>query len=64
MSYYRICPECGAALDPGEMCDCKESHVHFAFAQLTPDNQARVNRRISALYAEQNAGREFARPRV
>ena len=22
MSYYRICPYCGAALDPGEKCDC------------------------------------------
>jgi len=20
--YYRICPECGAHLDPGEICDC------------------------------------------
>ena len=20
---YRICPYCGAALDPGEICDCK-----------------------------------------
>lgn len=19
---YRICPDCGAALDPGEICDC------------------------------------------
>lgn len=25
MSYYRICPECGAALDPGEVCDCRTS---------------------------------------
>lgn len=24
MSYYRICPDCGAHLDPGERCDCKE----------------------------------------
>lgn len=23
MSYYRICPDCGAALDPGEPCDCR-----------------------------------------
>lgn len=22
MPYYRICPLCGAALDPGEPCDC------------------------------------------
>lgn len=22
MSYYRICPNCGAHLDPGEKCDC------------------------------------------
>ena len=24
MSYYNVCPECGAALDPAEKCDCKE----------------------------------------
>lgn len=24
MSYYDTCPECGATLDPGEKCDCKE----------------------------------------
>lgn len=24
MSYYRTCPTCGAALDPGERCDCTE----------------------------------------
>lgn len=22
---YRICPECGAYLDPGEVCDCHKS---------------------------------------
>lgn len=22
--YFRICPECGAYLDPGEACDCKK----------------------------------------
>lgn len=24
MAYYRICPDCGARLDPGERCDCHE----------------------------------------
>lgn len=23
MSYYRVCPICGAFLDPGELCDCR-----------------------------------------
>ncbi len=22
MSWYHICPHCGAHLDPGEVCDC------------------------------------------
>ncbi len=21
---YRVCPDCGSNLDPGERCDCKE----------------------------------------
>ncbi len=24
MAYYRICPDCGCNLDPGEKCDCQE----------------------------------------
>lgn len=24
MPYYRSCPMCGAALDPGEICDCQD----------------------------------------
>lgn len=24
MSQYITCPDCGANLDPGEKCDCKE----------------------------------------
>ena len=25
MSYYKTCPICGANLDPGERCDCREA---------------------------------------
>ena len=24
MAYYNTCPDCGAHLDPGESCDCKD----------------------------------------
>lgn len=25
MAFYKICPRCGAHLDPGEPCDCEEA---------------------------------------
>lgn len=25
MSYFKTCPDCGAHLDPGELCDCREN---------------------------------------
>ena len=28
MGIFRICPHCGAHLDPGELCDCKETAAH------------------------------------
>ncbi len=24
MAFYRVCPSCGANLDPGEKCDCEK----------------------------------------
>lgn len=24
MAFYNVCPYCGAHLDPGERCDCKD----------------------------------------
>ena len=27
MSYYKECPICGAALDPGEKCECEDAFM-------------------------------------
>ena len=43
MSYYRTCPNCGAALDPGEICEC----VQRDFSQLTDENKGKINALIS-----------------
>ena len=24
---YRVCPDCGASLDPGEICDCQTDEL-------------------------------------
>ena len=24
MTYFKTCPRCGASLDPGETCDCRD----------------------------------------
>lgn len=38
MSYYRTCPDCGAHLDPGEICDCKETEGARVTGTDAPDN--------------------------
>lgn len=37
MPYYKPCPLCGAALDPGEICtDCREEQQHQTGTKVTP----------------------------
>lgn len=31
--FFRVCPYCGAALDPGEKCDCK---INNDYKQIIP----------------------------
>ena len=46
MSQYRECPVCGAALDPGEHCDCENAartDDHPELDDLDPvDNEERM----------------------
>ena len=30
-TYYTVCRECGAHLDPGEKCDCRKKEETFPF---------------------------------
>lgn len=38
MSYYKTCPECGAHLDPSELCDCTEKAAASAATPTTANN--------------------------
>lgn len=40
MSYYRVCPHCGAALDPGERCDCKDEKKAVVSVRSTDNGRA------------------------
>ncbi len=45
MSYYRVCPHCGAHLDVGEVCDCRGAlldEAHSLLLQLTPEQTEAV----------------------
>lgn len=48
---YKTCPDCGANLDPGEKCDCKERSPHKEvcepqqnYIQSISQNTGNVNR--------------------
>lgn len=51
MGIYKICPRCGAHLDPGESCDCIEAR----YDTLTQASRDRVDAFIMELIAEQRA---------
>lgn len=47
MSYYRECSECGAHLDPGEMCDCEKEKAALDATNIR-DGKAEQNEPRSA----------------
>ena len=38
MAFYKICPDCGASLDPGEKCDCREEEKETGVFQPALEN--------------------------
>lgn len=55
MSYYRTCPSCGAALDPGEQCDCKEQSAPERAAALPAWAKGGKERSLSDVAREASA---------
>lgn len=51
MSIYKICPHCGAHLDPGEACDC----IAARYDALSAENRARLETFAMELMAEQRS---------
>ena len=41
---YRICPSCGAALDPGERCDCQDENKEAAPGATNTESGQKVNK--------------------
>lgn len=46
---YKICPYCGAHLDPGEPCDC----INARYNALTPENQTKFDTAVAILLKKQ-----------
>ena len=60
MGYYKICPLCGAHLDPGERCDCEEVHQPFSGISVNypgvdlPLRQTRKNNYVRTVFTERS----------
>lgn len=40
MDYFKTCPDCGASLDPGEVCDCQTAELDELAAFLAEDGDS------------------------
>lgn len=41
MSHFKVCPRCGAHLDPGEVCDCLDTEAQVLIDHVTDKKTAR-----------------------
>lgn len=42
MAYYKVCPHCGAHLDPGEVCDCQMGKAYDLLLKLSDEQLDRI----------------------
>lgn len=58
MSYYRVCPRCGAHLDPGEVCaDCREKESAAVSADYTGGGRVeQIRTTVSTSIIPENGG--------
>ena len=57
MSYYKTCPNCGANLDPCEVCVCRAKEAPPpGFAALAAARVERLKRAVSTSYDIKEAG--------
>lgn len=58
MPYYRKCPLCGSALDPGERCDCQDKEEAAPDAANIQSGKVEngLPTNISASIVQQNNG--------
>lgn len=57
MPYYQTCPGCGAHLDPGERCDCREAQKAPASAANTDGGRGkRMETPVSILTITESGG--------
>lgn len=57
MSCYHVYPHCGAHLDPGESCDCRDKEKTAPSAANTEDGKVEhVDHAVSASTITENGG--------
>jgi hypothetical protein len=54
MAFYRVCPDCGANLDPGEKCDCGRERAH-----IEKEKQRRSDEILKRIVVEHNGQLRF-----
>lgn len=50
MSFYKICPVCGANLDPGERCSCHDEEI------IMQEKKAKAMEFIEKMVKEERSG--------